>query len=1112
MMYKQTIDNIKTSLLLILICTCLVCAYPPDDSPSHKIHHLSKYVVENHDAAKQCFEGFAEVIEGDRIAYHSSDPDVKDALIARASDGTSFVRWKTGSLPANFNNETVTFMWLAGTGCNAGEFDFDLKIDGEYCLTFSTRYSKDWSVEGQKGSSLRFKALSRDIHGDLFGYMFLTVPLDQIENYKETQIEVRGQNAGSSAWYMTFMHDAVVKDFIQAGAKGFWYRLDFDEEKGMMRILLPRTYAGKSLIVKDYKNRSFQSIPVLQEHDAVAVIRPKKMDLEWPVELWTGDFRMDTLTIPGGEGDTYKKTKDDGVIYRSWFRNENQVTVETSKNYFIEIPEHRLPWPENVQEFPGLTQSENGRMWLAVVERSGNERALAVYRIRASAAPEKICSLNPEGMSGIGVPAIAGYGNGCVIAFPVEKDNKWSIAYAFVDEHTSDKADIDFLEGGGTSNISPSVAVSGERVYIVWESNAGGKRSIFASNGDISGFGTPVRISSGAFNSYNPDIVVVGKDKVFAAWDSYHNHSADIWGAACHDGNWHPEARMTSDPRIERHPELAVRNGVVWMAWQAQSYGNTERDGQTKRIALNHVDEQRIVVAQIDRDGLESPVGLFYEISTDSRMLLRPEITFSPLGNLVLTARESLNKNDGWQPVIWTYSAAGWSEKVVLKDHRGRWYPVPVVCSSDSIYTAVQFDIRPKSGSENSRDIDWPSAVKIQAIKGTASIEGHPMETEKLNMPGTDFSLEDRSNIVASNFPRQKVVHNDINLQLYFGDFHEHTDISICARESNPPGHDLFANLRDIEQLDFCALTDHHIDIDRAVWQFNGEQTRNNHDPGRFVTFLGQEWSSSAGPVSFGYGHHNFIFLDPYFDKYINHSENYVTPVQLWERLKAVDYICIPHQLADWGGLARAKGRWGNPPKDWHYTDERLQPVAEIFQVRGSYEYFGSPRQSEDGAPLSRYYLQDAWKRKIIIGVIASPDHGGGYGKAGVWAEELTRESIFRAVQARHTFGTSGQKMSLLFTSGNNLMGDKVARPAGHIPFQIKAKAVAGIKEVVIFRNNEIVYQTEPNRTEIHVEWIDENPLDEDFVWYYARIMTVDDELAWSSPIWFLDEEKEIKN
>ena len=150
------------------------------------------------------------------------------------------------------------------------------------------------------------------------------------------------------------------------------------------------------------------------------------------------------------------------------------------------------------------------------------------------------------------------------------------------------------------------------------------------------------------------------------------------------------------------------------------------------------------------------------------------------------------------------------------------------------------------------------------------------------------------------------------------------------------------------------------------------------------------------------------------------------------------------------------------------------------------------------------HYLQDAWERGLIIGVIASPDHTSGEGKVGVWAKELTRESLFEAIRARHTFGTSGAKMAMRLWTEHAIMGDKIERPAGSITLKVSALAFHEIKELVIFRNNRIVHRVEPNAKAYETEWTDDAPPNEKLLWYYARIHASDDELAWTSPIWYV--------
>jgi len=769
--------------------------------------------------------------------------------------------------------------------------------------------------------------------------------------------------------------------------------------------------------------------------------------------------------------------------------------------------QHQLNYPAHTERFPSLTTDGNGTVWLAVLERPVPGHNIGVYRLK-NGKREQVANLAPENLTGIGVPSIAPLRQGCVVVFPVEQGNQWHIAFKFIGNKSGNSSEVPFIKNQSGINIAPSVAVIGEEAWVVWESNAGGTRCIYAARCSSEKTEEIIRLSASGYNSYNPSIVALSNDNLFAVWDSQRENTCDIWGACYQSGKWQKEKRLTSDPRIERHPSVASNGEEIWMTWEAQSYG---------KIKLNYINEQRIVAARLKNGKLHAPKEFFKKVSqkkmvhaktpNHSNFLMRPRIAFDSHGTLWLTARQSIHQNAGWLPLIWKYQRNKWSEPFVLMNQQGRWHPVPLTVQNDKILTAVQYDDLPKTW-DDTRGVyrTWKSGINLVEIPCIATLYTQHLSiqsvltTEPLKMPSTRFNLKKKRNLVSAEFPRQKTEYQGKQLTLFFGDFHDHTSVSVCQRAGNPPAKDLYANLRDIEKLDFCAITDHGYNFDPPQWQMNREQTRKNHDSGQFITFLGEEWTSSNNSSSGGYGHHNLIFLDPRYSEFFDAFDGNISPQDLWHKLKGVEYISIPHQLADW----KHKGK-GNPPKDWAFHDEKNMPVAEIYQTRGSYEYMGCPGQAPHAMNISGHYLQDAWRKGIVVGVIASPDHGGGYGKIGVWGENLTREDIFRAVRQRHTFGTSGPKMGLLFKAGEAIMGDKVKLSDNpSFDFRVKAVAREKIREVVIFRNNQIVLRKKPQKKEIDLKWKDENRPPKDWLWYYTRIQTTEDELAWSSPIWFI--------
>lgn len=335
---------------------------------------------------------------------------------------------------------------------------------------------------------------------------------------------------------------------------------------------------------------------------------------------------------------------------------------------------------------------------------------------------------------------------------------------------------------------------------------------------------------------------------------------------------------------------------------------------------------------------------------------------------------------------------------------------------------------------------------------------------------------------------------------LLWGDLHGHT-LNSDGRGTVEQFYD-FAER--VAGLDFCAVTDHAFQVLDAMWEHSKVVTNRVYKPGRFVTFQAYEWS---GKTDVG-GDHNVFFLDDdppiyrsrsYYDynnlqmyhgtrPQVNHVEDLF--VKLAECYEDKDVFTIPH----WGG------RRGNP--SWH--NPKTQRMIEVFSEH---------RRSEDWVTT---FLENRYR----LGIIASTDgHFGnpGYGylkptydwskqeigmaSVAVYAEERTRESVFRALYDRHCYATSGDRIILDVRADGHVMGSEYQ---SRTPPTIRVHAVgtAPITRVEIKKNSEVVHGVEPGDAGVEFEWQDPGFDATRECYYYVRIVQDNDEEAISSPIW----------
>lgn len=164
-------------------------------------------------------KGFVKPVAGEYINYHSPHPDAKSALLVRSLKREQFIEWKTQAIPADYDKDYATFIWIFGIDVNKESHDFDLLINGEKWFTFSNPKNtrkKQWSIKKKDGTELRFKATEIDKYDDFMGYAFLKIPISKFQKGKPLLLQVKGESAGSRAWYMTFKYTIESKIVLSA--------------------------------------------------------------------------------------------------------------------------------------------------------------------------------------------------------------------------------------------------------------------------------------------------------------------------------------------------------------------------------------------------------------------------------------------------------------------------------------------------------------------------------------------------------------------------------------------------------------------------------------------------------------------------------------------------------------------------------------------------------------------------------------------------------------------------------------------------------------------------------------------------------------------------------
>jgi hypothetical protein len=754
-----------------------------------------------------------------------------------------------------------------------------------------------------------------------------------------------------------------------------------------------------------------------------------------------------------------------------------------------------LTFSDSENEFPAIATDARGRLWASWVSWNGkDDRVLASVKSPAGWSPP--VSLTDSGDHWR--PAMTADGEGRIWAvWSQNQQGNWDLWGRRLEDDNWSPA-VQLTHNPGNDLCQKLATDKSGAVWMVWQAVVDRNYEIQIARVTPEGLQDQQNLSQHAASDWEPDIAAGHNGQLFVAWDSYRGGSYDILLREVRGGEAGPIRKAAASPDYEAHVSLAVDNeDRLWLAWDNGGPKWAQHDDSLRRLH-----RQRSAHLACIKDGrLHLPATPLASILTGelSAFCELPELIVDRAGRLWLFVRHLHDvtppgtRADGrphqsrgvWNPYVSCYDGETWSAPVRLPDSNGRNDMRVATCldSRGQVCAAWADDGRRVSRAEE------PAVHTVHAAAFTSAAA----PTGRLALGGgQDLPRAERHDAPVAKPNRHTISADGKSYQLLFGDTHRHTDISRCGMNVDGSLMDTYRYAIDVAQLDFLAISDHDQDIlkhryDRKqshlldyAWWRSQKYCDLFLIPGSFLPIYGYEHGGSFAARG---GHKNVMYLERGNPCYEQDS-----PEELFLALRGKQAVVIPHQLAD-GGSAT----------DWSKWSPQFERVAEIFQHRGSYEYFGAPLMAQ--VQRKGYYFWDALAGGARIGTIASSDHGLVHGAyAGVYADSFSRKGVLDGLRARRSLGAT-ETMALELRIGDRLLGEEITTD-GPPTLEVFAQGMRSLAQVQIVKEGKFIHTATPGAASARFRYTDMELGAGESTYYYVRAEQDDGQWAWSSAIW----------
>ena len=771
---------------------------------------------------------------------------------------------------------------------------------------------------------------------------------------------------------------------------------------------------------------------------------------------------------------------------------------------------HQLTSPDYQDDFATMLGGTDGEVWVAWV--AYRDKANEVFARRFDGAawgpPQKI---TPQ-------PADA-------FLVKMGRDRKgrpWAVWSAQVDGNWDLYGRR--LDGDGwgplqrlTTDPQPDIyhnlaTDSNGNLWLVWQGFRNGSSDIFARRYDGATWMNAERVSSSQANDWEPAVAAGPNGAVYVAWDTYDRGNYDVTMRAYSAGQWAAPTPVAATEKFEAHVSLACDpDGRLWAAWNESGFQWGKDSGFLPKKEATRLYQSRWVGVAANAGGVwREPVADFNASLPEELRDYNdfPIVQMDALGRPWIFFRHRIVRlrdvhsntpahRAAWEIYGTAYTGDRWSEPLAVP------------------FTAGRTDLRGGFAADGRGNL-WAAWVTDARDYEEFLFQHADVYAARLPaLPATTPPpvLRARSAPILKTFPVHETEAQDLarirsytitsggtTYRIYRGDTHRHTEFSM---DGNNDGtlQQTYRYALDAASLDFLGVSDHNglggPDIDYI--NYLGQQMADIfHLPRKFAPLYAYERS-----VAYPNGHRNVLFarrgnptlpIPPAEQKAMEGAR------ALYEYLKKYNGIAISHTSATGMGT------------DWRDNDPVVEPLVEIYQGdRVSAEYEGAPKAAHRANPASAPggfrpagYVWNAWAKGYKLGVQSSSDHLSTHiSYACTLATDFTRDGLLDAMRQRHSYGSTDNIIldyRVQAAGREYLQGDIAAIP-GDFKLWVKVIGTQPIRQIDIVKNNTFIHTRQPLENEVTFTFVDAQPSPGES-YYYVRVIQVDEQMAWSSPVW----------